>query len=76
MAGDQLIRGKDLVSGGKGQTGWEKMGEQQQAEYAAQLEKDILRQYGLLPGTREQYAQANPGLMVRYADPSTGEGVA
>ena len=51
------------------------MGEKEQAAYAAQLEQDILSQYGLLPGTREQYAQANPNLMVRYADPTTGEGV-
>ncbi|MDA7436466.1 hypothetical protein N8654_02150 [Synechococcus sp. AH-601-B19] len=75
-AGDMTQRGKDLVMGGKGQTPWEKMGEQQQAEYAADLEQQILRQYGLLPGSREQYAQADPNLMVRYADPATGMGVA
>ena len=73
--GDNLSRGKDLLMGGKGQTAWERMGEKEQAAYAAQLEQDILSQYGLLPGTREQYAQANPNLMVRYADPTTGEGV-
>lgn len=75
-AGDMVQRGKDLVTGGKGQTGWEKMGETQQAEYAADLEQQILRQYGIVPGTREQYAQADPNLMVRYADPATGMGVA
>jgi hypothetical protein len=74
--GDMTQRGKDLVMGGKGQTPWERMGDQQQAEYAADLEQQILAQYGLLPGTREQYAQADPNLMVRYADPATGMGVA
>jgi hypothetical protein len=64
-AGDQLIRAKDLLSGGTGQTGFEKLGAEQQALLAAQLEEQILRQYGLLPGTREQ-----------YADPTTGYGVA
>ena len=62
--GDNLSRGKDLLMGGKGQTAWERMGEQERAAYAAQLEQDILRQYGLLPGSREQ-----------YADPTTGYGV-
>lgn len=66
MAGDAITRGKDLAMGGKGQTAWEKMGEKQQSEYAQQLEQQILAQYGLLPGTREQYA----------IDPSTGMGVA
>ena len=63
-AGDQLIRAKDLLSGGTGQTRFEKLGAEQQALLAAQLEEQILRQYGLLPGTREQ-----------YADPTTGYGV-
>lgn len=75
-ASDMIQRGRDLVSGGKGQTGWEKMSETQQAEYAAELEQQILRQYGIIPGSREQYAQADPNLMVRYADSNTGMGVA
>ena len=62
--GDNLSRGKDLLMGGKGQTAWERMGEQERAAYAAQLEQDFLRQYGLFPGSREQ-----------YADPTTGYGV-
>ncbi len=76
QAGDMISRGKDKLMGGKGQTAWERMGEQQQAEYAADLEQKFLAQYGLLPGSREQYAQADPNLMVRYADPATGMGVA
>ena len=63
--GDNLMRGKDMVMGGAGQTPWERMSTQQQAEYAKQLEQQILAQYGLLPGTREQ-----------FADPTTGMGVA
>ena len=74
--GDNVQRGKDKLMGGSGQTPWERMGDQQQAEYAQQLEQQILAQYGLLPGTREQFAQANPNLMVRYADDPTTQGIA
>ena len=63
--GDNLSRGKDLLMGGTGQTAWERMGEREQAAFAEELKGQILAQYGLLPGTREQYAQ-RPGLMVRY----------
>ena len=67
MLSDTVSRGKDLAMGGKGQTAWERMGEQQQAQYAAELEKQILAKYGLLvPGSREQY----------LSDPTTGMGVA
>ena len=73
---DLISRGKDRLMGGEGQTAWERMGEQQQAQYAAELEQKFLQQYGLLPGSREQYAQVDPNLMIRYADSSTGMGVA
>ena len=66
MIGDTLQRGKDRVMGGQGQTAWERMGAQQQAQYAQQLEQQILAQYGLIPGSREQYT----------IDPTTGMGVA
>ena len=69
--GDNLSRGKDVLMGGKGQTAWERMGEQEQAAYAEELKGQILAQYGLLPGTREQFAQ-QPGLMVRYTDEGLG----
>ena len=62
--GDNLMRGKDLVMGGRGETPFERMGAEQQAEYAQQLRSQILREYGLIPGTREQFA----------VDPSTGMG--
>ena len=63
--GDQLMRGKDVLGGGKGQTPYERMSTQEQEKFAAQLRNQILTEYGLLPGTREQYAM----------DPSTGMGV-
>ena len=74
--GDNLMRGKDKLMGGAGETPWERMGAQQQAQFAADLEQQILAQYGLVPGTREQFAQVNPNLMVSYVDPSSGMGVA
>ena len=63
--GDNAQRIKDRMMGGEGLTAWERMGAQEQAQYAQQLEQQILSQYGLIPGTREQ-----------YADPTTGYGVA
>ena len=64
--GDQVMRGKDVLMGGSGQTAWERMGAEEQALFARQLEQQILAQYGIIPGTREQYA----------IDPTTGMGVA
>ena len=74
--GENIQRGKDLVMGGQGLTPWERMGQAEQAAYAQQLEQQILAQYGLIPGTREQFAQANPNTMVRYVEPESGLGVA
>lgn len=73
--GDNISRVKDKLMGGEGLTAFERMGAQQQQAFAQDLENQILAQYGLIPGTREQYAQANPNLMVRYADDATGMGV-
>ena len=63
--GDQLLRGKDMLGGGKGQTPYEKMSTAEQEKFAAALRNQILTEYGIIPGTREQYAM----------DPSTGMGV-
>ena len=52
--------------GGAGLNPYERMGEADKAAFAQQLEQQILAQYGIVPGTREQYAQ----------DPSSGMGVA
>lgn len=64
--GDNVMRGKDRVMGGAGETPYERMGAEQQALMAEELQKQIMFQYGLIPGTREQYA----------VNPSTGMGVA
>ena len=64
--GDMAMRGKDAMSGGAGQTPWERMGAEDQARFAQDLEQQVLAQYGIIPGTREQYA----------IDPSSGMGVA
>jgi len=63
--GENLMRGKDMLSGGQGQTPWERMSAQQQEEYGKMLRQQILTEYGIVPGTREQYAM----------DPTTGMGV-
>ena len=62
--GDQVMRGKDFLAGGQGLTPYERLGAADQQAFAQNLERQILAQYGLLPGTREQ-----------YADPTTGYGV-
>ena len=64
--GDALMRGKDSLMGGKGQTPYERLSEEQQRLLAQQIEKQVLQAYGLLPGTRDQY----------FRDPTTGLGVA
>ena len=55
IVGDKLQRAKDRVMGGEGQTAWERMSSEQQAQFAQELEQRILTQYGLIPGTRESY---------------------
>jgi len=63
--GDNLLRAKDKIGGGQGQTPYERMSTQQQEEFAKMLRQQILTEYGIVPGTREQYAM----------DPTTGMGV-
>lgn len=65
MASDQVLRGKDAISGGKGQTPFEKMGEQQQLEMIQAGRTQALAEMGLLPSSYQQY----------LVDPSTGMGV-
>ena len=54
---DAIMKGKDLISGGKGQTPWEKMGAEQQEQMRQEMQQQILWQYGLVPGSREQFAR-------------------
>ena len=56
MGGDSIQRLKDKVTGGEGLTAYERLSTEQQKEFAEQLRGQILAQYGMLPGTREQYA--------------------
>ena len=56
MGGDSVQRLKDKLTGGEGLTAFERLSAEQQKEFAQQLQAQILAQYGLLPGTREQYA--------------------
>ena len=62
MASDAVQRGKDLALGGKGQTGWERMGSEQQEQMRDEMEQSILAQYGLAPGTRYDNYLADLGL--------------
>lgn len=55
-AGEALMRAKDKLSGGKGQTPYERLSAQDQKIFEERLRRQIMAQYGLLPGTREQYA--------------------
>jgi hypothetical protein len=63
---DALMRGKDKIAGGKGQTPYERLNEEQQMMLAEQVKNQVLSAYGILPGTRNEY----------FSDPSTGMGVA
>ena len=55
MVGDSLMRGKDRMFGGEGQTPYERMSAQQQEEFANQIRRDTLAQAGLIPGVQQQY---------------------
>ena len=56
MAADQVLKGKDLITGGKGQTPWEKLSEEQEA----QLINQVLAQHGIIPGQRSEYLSIDP----------------
>jgi hypothetical protein len=52
-ASDAVTRGKDLAMGGRGETGWERMGSAQQEQMRKEMEQSILAQYGMaVPGGR------------------------
>ena len=53
--GDELIRMKDRLSGGKGQTGYEKAGEEQQKMMEDAIKQQVLMQYGMLNPNVGQY---------------------
>ena len=64
--GEEVMKGKSYVQGEGYMSPYEKLNASQQQDLATAIEKDILRQYGLLI----------PGAPTHYADPSTGMGVA
>tara|TARA_X000001388_G_scaffold1415_1_gene1472 strand:- start:1192 stop:1776 length:585 start_codon:yes stop_codon:yes gene_type:complete len=57
--GDALQRGKDKIMGGKGQTAFERMGDEQQRNFAQQVQNETLASLGInsgyMPGVRDQY---------------------
>ena len=63
---DAMMRGKDSLVGGAGQTPYERLSSQQQEQLRQEITENVLATYGLLPGTRDRYLQ----------DPTTGQGVA
>jgi hypothetical protein len=55
FVGDSLMRGKDKVSGGVGQTPYERMNAEQQEQFAEQIRNETLRAAGIVPGVQSQY---------------------
>ena len=53
--GDSIMRGKDSLMGGAGQTPYERMSAQQQAQFAEQIRQQTLSGAGLLPGLQDRY---------------------
>jgi len=54
--GDMILRGKDKVAGGKGQTPYEKLSDEQRQQLAQQIEQQVLDAYGLI--SRDPYLVA------------------
>ena len=57
--GDGLMRGKDGLMGGTGQTPYERMSTEQQAQFAEQIRQQTLMGAGLVPGVRDQFMYGN-----------------
>ena len=62
---DVVLRGKDKLMGGTGQTPYEKLGAEQQEDLKQAITQQVMATYGVLPSTRDHY----------FTDPSTGMGV-
>ena len=60
---NSLIRAKDKLSGGLGETAWERMGREEQEKFAKQLEAQII----------SQYRMANPAVASVLGDPFFAE---
>jgi hypothetical protein len=57
--GDGLQRGKDSLMGGSGQTAYERMSAEQQAQFAEEIRRQTLGAAGLVPGVRDQFMYEN-----------------
>ncbi len=55
FAGDAIMRGKDKLMGGEGLNPYERMGKEQQDEYAEQIKRDTLLNLGLVNPSRQDY---------------------
>ena len=64
--GEQGQKVKDLAMGGKGQSAYDRMSEEQSKMFAEQIRTQVLAELGLLPQGAQSY----------LADASTGQGVA
>ena len=53
--GDQTMRIKDSVMGGKGETPFERMNAESQTAMQEQVREQVLAQYGIIPGMRPEY---------------------
>lgn len=63
--GEEVMKGKSYMQGEGYMSPYEKLNAEQQQALAAAIQKDVLRQYGLMV----------PGAPTQYADPTTGMGV-
>jgi hypothetical protein len=59
--GDTMMRGKDRLLGGTGQTPYEKMSEEQQKQLMQQIRQQTLQGVGIMPGVNSQYLGLGTG---------------
>ena len=66
MGAEQIQRGKDKLSGGKGQTPYEKLGAKDREALEQMIREDqtgrLLAELRLLPGSTQGYLYDNQGL--------------
>ena len=59
---EKVLQAKDKLTGGRGEAPWQKMGREQQEQYASDLEQQILAQYGMLTPEGRMLGVLNNGL--------------
>ena len=60
--GESMMRGKDRLLGGSGQTPYEKMNDEQQKQFVEQIRQQTLQGAGMVPGVNSQYLGLGTGL--------------